>query len=384
MTDYRPYDVVWEITWKCNAKCIHCGSDCVSIEKQNQLSTAECLEIIRDLKRINTRKVTLSGGDPLLRPDFPTLAFAIKSLGMNVAIITNALALDDEKIKIIKEIKPRSFGISLDAGDEWMHDYIRGHKGCFNHALESIIKLKENGVEPSVITTTHKLNFPQLPVLRDVLIALGVKAWQIQYADFIGRMKTDSMITEAQFYKQAQFIYETQKLMGYNMYITGADVTGYMNDLTKKIGLGHWQGCHAGMRCLGLGSDGTVRGCLSQQLDKYIEGNIRERSLYEIWNDPKSFEYNRCFDVNTLTGYCKDCEYGEICKGGCIRSASKDCSSRCNKYCLHRIDEIGYSDEYQAKTYFSKEEIAEIYNEVKPLPDEFYNEYEPYTDILNH
>ena len=97
MTDYIPNDVVWEITWKCNAKCIHCGSDCISVEKQNQLSTAECLEIIRDLKRINTRKVTLSGGDPLLREDFPTLAFAIKSLGMDVAIITNALALDDEK-----------------------------------------------------------------------------------------------------------------------------------------------------------------------------------------------------------------------------------------------------------------------------------------------
>ena len=380
---YRPHSVVWEITWKCNAKCIHCGSDCISTEKQNQLTTGECLEIIKDLKRIGMQKVTLSGGDPLLREDFPTLAFAIKSCGMDVAIITNALALDNEKIRIIKEINPRAFGISIDAGEEWMHDYIRGHKGCFNHALESIIKLKENGVEPSVITTTHKLNFPQLPILRDVLRVLEVRAWQIQYADFIGRMKTETMITEAQFQKQAEFIRETQKMMGWKMYVTGADVTGYMNKLTKEIGLGNWHGCHAGIRALGLGSDGTVRGCLSQQLDKFIEGNIRERSLYEIWNDPKSFAYNRCFDINTLSGYCKDCKFASICKGGCTRTAAKD-NCRCNPYCLYKFDQVGYSSDYQSRTYFTKDEIAELYNGVKQLPQEFYDNYEPYEDILGH
>ena len=384
MVTYKPYNVVWEITWKCNAKCIHCGSDCISVEKQNQLSTSECLAIIDDLKRIGMKKVTLSGGDPLLREDFPTLAFAIKSKGMDVAMITNAIALDDEKIKIIKEIKPRSFGISIDAADEWMHDYIRGHKGCFNHAMESVIKLKENGVEPSIITTTHKLNFPQLPKLRDIIKALEIGAWQIQYADFIGRMKTETMITEAQFYKQAEFIRETQKILGYRCFVTGADVTGYMNDLTKEIGLGNWHGCHAGLRALGLGSDGTVRGCLSQQLDKFIDGNIRERSLYEIWNDPKSFAYNRCFDIKTLGGYCAECEYGAICRGGCTRSASKESDCRCNPYCLHKFDKIGYSDEYQARTYFTKEEIADLYNPTKPLPQEFYDNYEPYEDILNH
>ena len=381
---YSPHTVVWEITWKCNAKCIHCGSDCISEEKQNQLSTAECLDIIKDLKRIGAKKITLSGGDPLLRPDFPVLAGEIKSLGMDVAFITNSIALDDEKIKIIRDIKPRSFGISIDAGEEWMHDYIRGHQGCFNHALESIIKLKENGVEPSVVTTTHKLNFPQLPILRNILDVMEVRAWQIQYADFIGRMKTETMITEAQFKKQAEFIYETQRKLGHKMYVTGADVTGYMSELSKKISLGRWHGCHAGMRALGLGSDGTVRGCLSQQIDKYIEGNIHNRSLYEIWNDPKSFAYNRCFDIKTLGGYCAECEYGEVCKGGCTRSASKEGDCRCNPYCLHKFDKIGYSNDYQARTYFTKEEIANLYNEVKPLPQDFYDKFNPYKDILNH
>lgn len=382
MTEYPLHTVVWEITWKCNAKCIHCGSDCISEEKQNQLTTAECLNIIDDLKKIGAKKVVLSGGDPLLRPDFPLLAMAIKSRGMRPAFITNAIALDDDKIAMIKEIKPSAFGISIDSASDWMHDYIRGHKGCHQHALESIIKLKENGVEPSVNTTTHKLNFSELPKLRSILSDMDVKAWQIQYADLIGRMQPEVMITEAQFKMQAEFIYETQQMMGKRMFVTGADVTGYMNELSNNIGLANWHGCHAGIRALGIGSDGTVRGCLSQQLDKFIEGNIHERSLYDIWNDPNSFSYNRCFDINSLGGYCKECAYAEVCKGGCTRAASRESDCRCNSFCLYKFEQTGFSDEYQSRTYFSKEEIEKMYSPTKELPPEFYESFEPIENIL--
>lgn len=199
MKRYNVEKVVWEITWKCNAKCIHCGSDCISEEKSHQMTTAECLDLIADLKQLGTRVIFLSGGDPLLRKDFGALAAAIKSHGMEVAFISNALALNDESIKLINAINPVAFGISIDAAEAYMHDYIRGHKGCFEHLLKAIEMLKENCIEPSVVTTVHKLNFTQLPKIRDLLIKLGVRYWQIQYADFIGRMPRETMITEAQF-----------------------------------------------------------------------------------------------------------------------------------------------------------------------------------------
>lgn len=383
MIKYNPNSVVWEITWKCNAHCIHCGSDCISAEKQNQLTTDECLEIISDLHRIGAKKVTLSGGDPLLREDFPILAKEIKKYGINLGFITNGIALDDEKIEIIKDLNPRAFGISIDGADDYIHDYIRGHKGCLSHAFDSLIKLKNSGIIPSVVTTVHKLNYSQLPKLRDMLVVVGIGAWQIQYADFIGRMDQSCMITEAQFKKIAEFIYQTQSNYGNTMYVTGADVTGYMDELSKKIGMTNWSGCRAGIGVLGLGSDGTVRGCLSQQLDKYIEGNIRERSLFEIWNDPNSFSYNRHFDINTLCGYCRECEHAQICKGGCSRSATNRSKCRCNPYCLYKIGKIGFSDEYNKRTFFSKEEIADLYNKIKKLPEEFYEKYDPCEDILS-
>ena len=85
---------------------------------------------------------------------------------------------------------------------------------------------------------------------------------------------------------------------------------------------------------------------------EYIEDYTTKRPLREIWNDKNAFAYNRHFDCSMLTGYCKDCIYAAACKGGCIRSATSECNSRCNPYCLHKIEESGFSSEEQAKIEF--------------------------------
>ena len=183
-------------------------------------------------------------------------------------------------------------------------------------------------------------------------------------------MSKETMITEAQFLEIAKFILDTQQ--NYKKYfdkVSGADVFGYIGGIGTKI-QGAWWGCHAGIKGLGIDSDGTIRGCLSMQMDKYKEGNIRERSLKEIWNDKNSFAYNRRFDCSTLSGYCKKCIYATVCKGGCLRAASVD-GGRCNPYCLHKIDVEGFSNESQAKIEFSKQELFDIYNPIRPLPAQF-------------
>ena len=372
---YQLNKVVWEITWKCNANCIHCGSDCISQEKEYQLTTAECLDIVADLGVLGAKYIFLSGGDPLCRKDFPTIAAAIKNLGMNVGFISNAIGLNEDTIKLIKAINPIVFGISIDAADAWMHDYIRGHKGCFEHLVWAIKELRKNNIETSVVTTLHKLNYSQLPKIRDLLLELGVELWQIQYADFIGRMPHEAMITEAQYWAMAEFMLETRQKYKGRLNPKGCDVTGYMSDFAKAVQGCDWYGCQAGIKGLGICSDGTIRGCLSQQMDQFIEGNVRETSLVDLWNDPNKFQYNRHFDCSMLGGYCKDCLYGAICKGGCALASS--CRSqdgkRCNPYCLYKIEKEGYSNSEQARTDFTKDEIAKLYDPVRKLPNEFWN-----------
>lgn len=367
---YAPEMVVWETTYKCNINCIHCGSDCTSIPKENELTTAECLDIIEDLADIGAKVVTLSGGEPLLRKDIGVLASRIRTLGMHVAFISNGYLLNEEMAQMLYSVHPVAYGVSIDAADPYIHDYIRGKQGVFNHLETAIELLHKYKLNPNVVTTVHKLNYDQLPKIRDFLIKNSIPYWQIQYGDYIGRMPSETMLTEAQFFEIAKFILETRKNYGkYFKAVSGADVFGYLGQMGEKV-QGAWLGCHAGMNGLGISSDGSIRGCLSLQMDKFIEGNVRDRSLKEIWNDKNSFKYNRRFDCSMLTGYCKDCTYASVCKGGCLRSASVN-GGRCNPYCLYKIEKEGFSSEQQAKSHFSKEELFNIYNPIRPLPPEF-------------
>ena len=371
---YELSRVVWEITSKCNMNCIHCGSDCSCEIKGEELTTAECLSVIDDLADVGCKLIFLSGGEPLLREDLGVLISSILLHGMKVAIISNAYMVNEETIKKLKEYHLLAYGISVDAGEAYLHDYIRGLKNSFNHIEHAIKLLNENNIVPSVVTTVHKLNYDQLPKIRDFLIKNNVKMWQIQYGDHIGRMSKECQITEAQYLEIAKFILETRKkYSNHFVNVTGADVFGYMNDMSNELfKVGYWDGCMGGLLVAGISAEGSVRGCLSMQDDKYIEDNVRNRSFKEIWNDKNSFKYNRRFDCSSLTGYCKNCLYATICKGGCMRSASLD-GGRCSQYCLYKIEQEGFSSPEQARVNFSKQEIFDLYNPIRKLPDEFLN-----------
>ncbi len=78
-----------------------------------------------------------------------------------------------------------------------------------------------------------------------------------------------------------------------------------------------WQGCNAGKRSLGILHNGEILGCTSIRNRDFIEGSIRKRPLREIWEDEKTFLWNRSMKKTDLQGACKTCQYGELCLGGC-------------------------------------------------------------------
>jgi radical SAM protein with 4Fe4S-binding SPASM domain len=101
-----------------------------------------------------------------------------------------------------------------------------------------------------------------------------------------------------------------------------ADNIGYFTNEEGYIrgnlsGKGIFTGCTAGLSSIGIDSIGNVRGCESMYDEYFIEGNLRETSLRDIWEDPDSFSYNRKFRKEMLSGKCADCKFGSYCAGGC-------------------------------------------------------------------
>ena len=74
--------------------------------------------------------------------------------------------------------------------------------------------------------------------------------------------------------------------------------------------------------------------------EEFVEGNIRDSSFTEIWNDPSNFLYNRKFTRETATGACHDCRYLPLCRGGCATTSVSATGERANNpYCMFQIEQ---------------------------------------------
>ncbi len=329
---YKLKCAVWEFTLKCNLRCSHCGSS-AGISRHNELKTKECFGLCEDLAELGCEDVSLMGGEPFLRNDWFSVAQCIKDLGMNLNFVSNGTILD-RYINKVCQLKPKVVGISID-GIKETHDSIRG-KGTFEKAINSIDLLRDRGIQTTVITTVSKLNFKDLPKLKDLFLKKNVN-WQIQIAMPFGNFQKELMLSKEDFYATALFIAKQRINNPFeDLPVIGAHCYGYYSKILPGC---KWDGCSAGRTAIGITSDGGIVGCLSMGNNRFIEGNIREKSLKEIWENLNNFSYNRKFDASKLGPNCENCKYGTKCQGGCnANSFTITGKFHNNPYCFYNIE----------------------------------------------
>ncbi len=317
MNQYRLKNCVWEITLACCFSCRHCGSR-AGRARENELSTEECLDVARQLSELGCRRVSLIGGEVFMRDDWALIIKSLTDYGISASIITNGFDFDDHIINRLREICIESIAISID-GTEDIHDFMR-QKGSYSRALRAVDKLNSAAIPVSVITTLNSMNIQCLEEMRSVLLQKDIMVWQIQACSPMGNaVKTG--IDYSFDHKQAiRFVEE--HMYDAPLAIGVADNIGYYSESEGSLrgntsGRAYFRGCGAGLDSVGIDSIGNVRGCESMYSDIFIEGNLRDRSLKSIWDDPDAFSYNRKFTNDLLTGSCAGCIYGSICAGGC-------------------------------------------------------------------
>lgn len=344
-TPYFPASAALEVTLRCNMNCIHCGSSASKNPRQNELTLDEWKNAVDQLLDLGTEIFTLSGGEPFLYPYWRELASYITEKNHRVAIISNGYAISDDDVQFLKNLKKfNNIGLSVD-GLEKTHDGIRRAPHAFQHVTDTIKRFVKVGIKVGIVTSVNQLNFQELSLLRDYLDSIGVYIWQVQIVTSFGRAKAKKdtlIITPEQYADLVKFIYDSQqkfKKENRKMKVMPADSIGYCYGIAEQIwGDLAWNGCNAGKYALGIQSNGDVTGCLSLQEREFIAGNIREKSLAEIWHDDDAFSYNRKFNFQELCGFCADCEKGSDCKGGCI-AVGKAITSQFhnNPYCYKHL-----------------------------------------------
>lgn len=342
--DYTPVTAVWEITNGCNMRCNHCGSSCEDARK-DELTTEEALNACDDMGRLGMKWITLSGGEPLTRKDWPLLAGRLFKNGIIPNIITNGWLVNDTMVRIAEENGVETISISLD-GIKETHDGIR-KKGSYDKVISAFKTLDTFNHMSGANTTVTKHNIGELDQIKEILLQNRVKLWQIQIGLPMGNLaKTREKAVDPEVVDYL-LDYSYKTTMEGKIKVFPADCLGYFTSrevIVRQMSMGSstpvlWQGCNAGKRSFGLLHNGDVLGCTSIRDKSFIEGNIRMKSLYDIWHAPNSFSWSRNMDKAQLSGGCQECVYGNVCLGGCpnTRLTFNGSIYSENQYCAYNL-----------------------------------------------
>lgn len=312
---YQLKSAVWELTLACCFSCKYCGSG-GGKARENELTTDECLDVCFQLRKLGCRRVSLIGGEVFMRKDWLDIVEALKSYDIAVNIITNGFLFTEELLNKLKKAKIESVSVSLDGLRE-VHDRYR-QQGSYDRAVRAIRALAEAGIPVSVITTLNAENAAQLNDFYAFLRQTPIFAWQLQACSPMGNAANGGVDFRFPVNDVIRFVEENRLTAPFAMGI--ADNIGYFTEsegCLRGNGDSCFAGCSAGLSAVGIDSVGNVRGCESLYDERFIEGNLRERSLEDIWYDPDSFAYNRKFRKEMLTGVCADCPHNARCAAGC-------------------------------------------------------------------
>jgi radical SAM protein with 4Fe4S-binding SPASM domain len=322
--DYRLFTCLWELTLKCNLNCIHCGSVAGSA-RQQELTIKECFQIADEIIELKCKELTFIGGEIFLYKGWEKIANYLSMHGMLVNLMSNGYMIGNSEIDQMKFASLSNVGISLD-GTEAIHNQIRGNKLSFSRIQNTFNLLNKAEVPIGVVTSLLETNYQSLEDLYQFLVVNNVNLWQIQLVNPMGNMKKkrELILNREHIPDLINFVREKNK--DRKMLVVAADNIGYYYEDTEgrirgtMSPLCYWTGCSAGIATIFIDSVGNVKGCGALYDEKFIEGNLRQSSLKEIWNSKDSFNYNRKFTVDMLTGNCRDCDVGSICHGGCRAS----------------------------------------------------------------
>ncbi len=319
--------VFWELTARCNLKCIHCRAEATPISSEEELSSSEAFEFIEDLSSFATPLLILTGGEPLYRQDIYDIAtYAVKK-GLPVALATNGTLVDRTVADKIKACGIRRVSISLDGARAVTHDSFRGVKGSFDQAIEGFRNLKKIGVSVQFNTTIARHNLSEVEQLLDLVRGLKADALHIFMLVPVGcgvKIAGDQMLSPEEYERVLNWLYQSaQRFKDIELKATCAPhyfriikqhspkgkVLGSssakadrMSSLTK--------GCLAGSTVCFVSRIGDVQPCGYLPV---VAGNIRNQSIRDIWENSPSFKELR--DPRRLKGKCGQCEYKLICSG---------------------------------------------------------------------
>jgi len=316
---YAPRTVHFDITTKCNLKCIYClASD--RMKKNKELSTKQVVNIINQLPELGTWLLCLSGGEPFLRKDIFKILDHVEKLQLLTQVYTNGTLITKEVAKKLSEYKYVFLQVSLDSVVPEHNDFNRG-KGTYAKTIQGIKYLLQYGEIPEICMVLTTANYKDLEETAEFLHKLGIKYIRIGPAHpYCGRgyeNREKIQLTISQWREIGKKIIELNNRYegSLTFFPTREFVVYSIDNYAGKI-----PKCGNSRQVLYIGSDGVVYPCIFLVEPEFALGDGKKEELSHIWKHSKLIKKIRYLTVDDIEE-CKTCEVKHLCSGGCRASA---------------------------------------------------------------
>lgn len=351
MKSDKPRLIFWELTKRCNLKCLHCRAEADESYFDGELGLEKIKAVIDQIAAFSSPIMVLTGGEPLYRHDIFEIASYVSSKGLPAALATNGTLITEETARKIIDAKIRRVSISIDGTDPSSHDTFRGIPGSFDAALNGAALLKNAGVEFQFNATITKRNSSELEGILKLAVDKGAAALHLfmlvpvgcgveiaesdtldkqEYEDVLNRFYDLSLTAKIEF--KATCAPHYYRIIRQRARAEGRSVTFETHGMSAMT-----RGCLAGSGVCFISHRGDVQPCGYLPL---AAGNIIEKDFREIWEGSELFISLR--DTGLLKGKCGACEYKNICAGCRARAYyAEDDPFAEEPYCVYEPVRLG-------------------------------------------
>ncbi|HMK36236.1 MAG TPA: 12,18-didecarboxysiroheme deacetylase [Desulfomonilaceae bacterium] len=329
-SDKKPV-VVWNVTRRCNLRCVHCYSQSEDRNYSGELSFEEGKALIDDLAEFGSPVVLFSGGEPLIRKDILDLIKYATEKGRRAVVSTNGTLITGPTAEKLKQIGLSYVGISLD-GLETVHDSFRGISGSFSRAMQAIRNCTEAGLKVGLRFTINKRNFQDIPGIFDLVEKKNIPRICFYHLVYAGR--GTQLMNEDLDHDQTREVVDlilarTKKLHDRGMPVEVLTVDNHADGPYTYLRLKNEDPSRAEevLKLLQMNegnSSGRGIGCVSWDGQVYADqfwrhhsfGNVRERPFSKIWTDSADeFLMKLKEKKKHVKGRCAKCQWLDICGG---------------------------------------------------------------------
>jgi radical SAM protein with 4Fe4S-binding SPASM domain len=325
-----PQMLTLAITDDCNLTCAHCWVEACPQQKPVQAATTDLRRLLEEFASMGGEGIRLTGGEPLLHPDWlELLEFAFLLGYARVELQTNALLLTEREVVALEKIASPGLKvqISLDGATAKSHDEVRG-SGTFARVMDKLQLLKKAGLNDrvSLFFTEMEHNLAEFPELLDLAADLGVGSVVSGTLILGGRAAVAGKVAPPAPHQYAALI---------NRFRASSRFRELYASLGTMAALEWWLAKDVDKSCCSLAANpyvtpaGVLYPCALCHLDQFAIHGVYRRSFEDVmseglhlWPELQALANRRVEQIPE----CHSCTEKALCAGGCIGRAWGSCA----------------------------------------------------------